>query len=339
MLTCNFSIVTNGQSPSVNIKNVGSSILLSLAFIIGAPGNISVIWSICKKLKNRTATVLLIGNLALADFLILLTLPIWVYTMAVNKWIFGWVFCKILVYIIYSSLYVNLFLITLLSIERFFAVFRPFDLQRWTRQHVLQKITIFIWVTSAILGIHSLPFHKPDQGGKPFQCVLHEYNSDTQKLIFLLLETLVGFLVPFCIIIFCYSYVWRKLREMKFAGKHKSDKIILFVVGSYVICWIPYHIFNIVNIISVLLGTCSLEEVVDIGGNIAGALVFINSSLNPIFYFYFAFRIKSPTRIMRLNMLFENFGRMEADQRPNDNNENTTASTNIDNSTVVTINP
>ncbi|XP_056382301.1 leukotriene B4 receptor 1-like [Hyla sarda] len=330
MFSCNLSAVVDEKSPYISIKSVGSCTVLSLAFIFGVPGNISVMWSIYGKLKNISVTVLLIGHLALADFLILLTLPIWIYMLAVNKWVFGQVFCKVLAYVIYSNLYVSVFLITLLSIERFLAVFRPFQLQKWIRQRVFQKITIFIWIASALLGIHSIPFLSPIQNDQPFKCVLHEYTSNTQKVAFILLETFVGFLIPFCIIIVCYIYLWRKLREMKFVGKRKTDKIIVMVVGTYVICWIPYHIFNIVDVASVLLGTCSLQGIVDIGGTIAGALVFINSCLNPLFYFYYAFKMKSPTKIFRLNMLFENIFGMETEQNPSENKENTTERTNKD---------
>ncbi|XP_073515476.1 leukotriene B4 receptor 1-like [Phyllobates terribilis] len=338
MLSCNLSAELDQNPSSTLIKNVGALILLSLAFIIGAPGNILVMWCIYKKLKNISVTVLLIGNLALADFLILLSLPIWIYTFAVNKWIFGLVFCKILAYVIYSNLYVSVFLITLLSIERFLAVFRPFHLQRWTRRRVFQKITIFIWITAALLGIHSIPFYNPNQSKQPFQCILHEYNSDTQKLIFLVLESCVGFLIPFCIIIICYAYLWRKLREMNLANRRKSDKIIIIVVGTYVMCWIPYHIFTIVDIISVFLGTCSLAGIVDTGGNISGALVFINSCLNPICYFYYAFRMKSPSKIIRLNMVFEKIGGTDTEQKASENTENTTDRTHIDNIAIVALN-
>ncbi|XP_069596103.1 leukotriene B4 receptor 1-like [Ranitomeya imitator] len=320
MLSCNLSEEIDQNSDNVFIKSV-SCTLLSVAFIVGVPGNFLVMWSIYRKLKNISVTVLLIGNLALADFLILLPLPIWIYTSAVNKWAFGWVFCKIFMYIIYFNLYVSIFLITLLSIERFLAVFRPFLLHRWTRQHVFQKITILIWITAALLGILSLPLYNPNPSGQSFQCILHEFNSDTQKVFFLLLETCVGFLVPFCIILICYVSLWRKLKEMKFGGRRKSDKIIIIVVGTFVICWIPYHAFNIANIASFLLDTCTLEGILDLGRNISGALLCINSCLNPLFYFYYAFRMKSPTKIIRLNMFFEKFGGTETELKTSENTE------------------
>ncbi|KAM4017681.1 leukotriene B4 receptor 1-like [Anomaloglossus baeobatrachus] len=338
MLSCNLSAEMDQNPSSTSIRNVGASILLSLAFIVGIPGNVLVMWSIYGKLKNISVTVLLIGNLALADFLILLSLPIWIYTFAVNEWIFGLVFCKIVIYVIYSNLYVSVFFITLLSIERFLAVFRPFHLQRWTRRRAFQKITIFIWITSALLGIHSIPFNNSNNNKQPFQCVLHQYNSDTQKLIFLLLEACFMFLVPFCIIIICYTYLWRKLQKMNLANRRKSDKIIVIVVGTYVMCWIPHHVFTIVDIISVFLGTCSLVGIVDVGGNISGALVFINSCLNPICYFYYALRMKSPTKILRLNMVFEKIGGTETEQKASENTEHSTDKTHIDNSVVVASN-
>ncbi|KAM4017682.1 leukotriene B4 receptor 1-like [Anomaloglossus baeobatrachus] len=335
MLSCNHS--EGDQNPdNVFRKSVGSCTLLSLAFFVGIPGNILVMWSIYRKLKNISVTVLLIGNLAFSDFLILLFLPFWIYTSAVNKWVFGLVFCKMLMYIIYSNLYVSIFLITLLSVERFLAVFRPFHLQRWTKQHLFKKITLLIWITAALLGLLALPFYNSNQSNESFQCILHEYNSDTQKVLFLLLETCIGCLVPFCIIIFCYAYLWRKLREMKFVGRRQSDKIIILVVGTFVICWIPYHMFNILNIASVLLGSCNLEGIMDLGGKISGPLLVLNSCLNPLFYFYYALRMKSPTKAFRLNMLFEKIGGTETEQKPP--SENNPERKPLDNNSMVAFN-
>ncbi|KAM4017683.1 leukotriene B4 receptor 1-like [Anomaloglossus baeobatrachus] len=331
MLLCNLSAEIDQNSQYFFIKRVGSCTLLSLAFIVGVPGNFLVMWSIYSNMKNISVTVLLIGNLAFADFLILLFQPIWIYTFAVNKWIFGPVFCKFLLYVIYSNLYVSVFLITLLSIERFLAVFRPFHLQRWTRRRLFTKIALFIWITAGLFGIHSIPFYNPKQSDLPFQCILHQYNSDPQKVIFLLLETCFMFLIPFCIIVICYAYLWRKLREMKLVNRRKSDKIIIIVVGTFGMCWIPYHMFIIVNIASVLLRTCSLVRTVNIGSYISGAFVFINSGLNPLCYFYYAFKMKSPTKILRLKMLFEKIGGTDTEPKPSEN-------THIDNSAMVASN-
>ncbi|XP_066438432.1 type-1 angiotensin II receptor-like [Eleutherodactylus coqui] len=318
MLLCNTSAETDQKPSSNSIKSIAACSLMSLVFLIGAPGNIMVMWSIYRKLKNISATVLLIVNLALADFLILLSLPIWIYTFAVNKWIFGVVFCKVLLSFIYYNLAVSLFLITLLSIERFLAVFRPFDLQRWTKQGVFKKITISVWIVAAVISLHSFPFCKPNQSINPFHCILYEYTSDTPKVIYLLLEFFFGFLIPFCIIFICYTYLWRKLRKMKFVGKRKSDKIIVLVVVTFIICWIPWQIFKIMEIISIFLHTCSLKEIGNIGVYISAPFVFINSSMNPVLYFYYAFKIKRPT-IKRLNMLFENIGGIQEEQNPVEN--------------------
>lgn len=56
--------------------------ILSLAFIVGFPGNAFVVWTICERMKQRSPTVVLILNLAIADLLVLVTLPIWIYSIA-----------------------------------------------------------------------------------------------------------------------------------------------------------------------------------------------------------------------------------------------------------------
>ncbi|KAK9542552.1 hypothetical protein VZT92_000404 [Zoarces viviparus] len=74
-------------------------VILGLSFLVGAPGNLLVIWTILRHVKQRSHTVVLILHLAVADLLVLITLPLWIYSL-VHTWVFGEALCKALVYIV-----------------------------------------------------------------------------------------------------------------------------------------------------------------------------------------------------------------------------------------------
>ncbi|XP_009870924.1 PREDICTED: leukotriene B4 receptor 1-like [Apaloderma vittatum] len=289
------------ESSSYSTWNIVRSvvcIILSLSFIIGIPGNCIVIWTVCTKMKQVSPSVLLILNLAIADVLVLITLPIWIYSFA-DSWIFGVIFCKILVFVIYCSMYASIFLVTALSLERLMAVFYPFTIQRCKTKEKISLIMFLIWFLSIAFGISVIPFQETEETDGGLQCTCRNYSSDRQKTSYLLLETLAGFVIPFLIICTCYICVARRISGMTYQSKRRSERLIASVVVAFILCWFPHHLFNFLDIISVG------PEIVDRGAYISGALVFISSCINPLLYAFAARRFQNHLRFAKISKLFE----------------------------------
>ncbi|KAM4640288.1 leukotriene B4 receptor 1-like [Amazona ochrocephala] len=293
-----------------NIVRSVVCVILSLSFIIGTPGNCIVIWTVCTKMKQASPSVLLILNLAIADVLVLITLPIWIYSFA-DSWIFGVVICKILVFIIYCSMYASIFLITALSLERLMAVFYPFTIQRYKTKRKIALIMFLIWFLSITFGISVIPFQETEEMNGQLLCTCRNYSSNGQKMLYLLLETLAGFVIPFLIICTCYMCVARRISRMTYQSKQRSERLIASVVVAFILCWFPHHLFNILDIVSVRVElsnkemSLALDEIVDRGVYISGALVFISSCINPLLYAFAARRFQSHLRFVKISKLFE----------------------------------
>ncbi|KAM8983992.1 leukotriene B4 receptor 1-like [Ara ararauna] len=293
-----------------NIVRSVVCVILSLSFIIGTPGNCIVIWTVCTKMKQSSPSVLLILNLAIADVLVLITLPIWIYSFA-DSWIFGVVICKILVFIIYCSMYASIFLITALSLERLMAVFYPFTIQRYKTKQKIALIMFLIWFLSITFGISVIPFQETEEMNGQLLCTCRNYSSNGQKMSYLLLETLAGFVIPFLIICTCYMCVARRISRMTYQSKQRSERLIASVVVAFILCWFPHHLFNILDIVSVHVElsnkemSLALDEIVDRGVYISGALVFISSCINPLLYAFAARRFQNHLKFAKISKLFE----------------------------------
>ncbi|MGH0125240.1 UNVERIFIED_CONTAM: hypothetical protein FKN15_051674 [Acipenser sinensis] len=88
---------SNGSNSELwHVESLVVSVILSLSFLIGVPGNLLVIWTIHRHIKHRSHTVVLILNLAVCDFVVLITLPVWIYSLA-DAWVFGETLCKAMV--------------------------------------------------------------------------------------------------------------------------------------------------------------------------------------------------------------------------------------------------
>uniref|UniRef100_A0A663DP80 G-protein coupled receptors family 1 profile domain-containing protein n=1 Tax=Aquila chrysaetos chrysaetos TaxID=223781 RepID=A0A663DP80_AQUCH len=303
-----------------NIVRSVVCIILSLSFIIGTPGNCIVIWTVCTKTKQVSPSVLLILNLAIADVLVLITLPIWIYSFA-DSWVFGVIFCKILVFVIYCSMYASIFLITALSLERLMAVFYPFTIQRYKTKEKISLIVFLIWFLSITFGISVIPFQETEEMNGRLLCTCRSYSSNRQKVSYLLLETLAGFVIPFLIICTCYMCVARRISRMTYQSKRRSERLIASIVVVFILCWFPHHLFNILDIISIQIElsneelSLALDEIVGKGVYVSGALVFISSCINPLLYAFAARRFRNHLRFAKISNLCAENRRLYVENR------------------------
>ncbi|KAM3876767.1 leukotriene B4 receptor 1 [Diretmus argenteus] len=289
---------------------VVSCVILGLSFLVGAPGNLLVIWTILRHIKQRSHTVVLILHLAVADLLVLITLPLWIYSLAHSHWVFGEVFCKAMVFVIYACMYSSVFLITLMSVERFVAVRHPFASGDWRRKRALNKVLLALWTAAFLFSIPVIPTQSVDGDPGEEQCLYRVYPSDSHELVCVLLETMVGYVVPLSILVVCYGCLCSRIAQMTFQSKRKSTVLIASVVVVFAICWTPHHMGNVLSLIYLAIkdshsdAADGLESVISTMTFIAGAMVFISSTANPILYMFAARSFRSSLGDTGIQKLF-----------------------------------
>nr|XP_020445612.1 leukotriene B4 receptor 1-like [Monopterus albus] len=284
-------------------------VILGLSFLVGAPGNLLVIWTILRHVKQRSHTVVLILHLAAADLVVLITLPLWIYSLAYS-WVFGEACCKAMVYVINACMYSSVFLITVMSVERFMAVRYPFDSVNWRRKKALNKVLLALWTAAFLFSIPVIPTQVVGDDYGADHCLYRSYTSVTQELVCVLLETLVGYILPFSILVVCYSCLCSRIAQMTFKSKRKSTVLIASVVVVFAICWTPHHIGNVLSLVNLAIENSfpetahSLENVRSTMAFIAGAMGFISSSVNPILYMFAARSFRSSLSDTGIQKLF-----------------------------------
>ncbi|XP_034536549.1 leukotriene B4 receptor 1-like [Notolabrus celidotus] len=283
---------------------VVACVILGLSFLVGTPGNLLVIWTILRQIMQRSHTVVLMLHLAVADLLVLITLPLWIYSL-VYSWVLGEALCKTLVYIVSVCMFSSIFFITLLSIERFLAICHPFLMMRWKTKSAMNRCLIFLWILALLLGAISLLTHPMDASDGTEQCFIKEFSSSTQAIILLSLETILGFVVPFITLSVCYCLVVAQLRKMRFNSKQKSMRLVHSVVIAFILCWLPHHVINLIDLYCILRPDTEHDCVAQGVVFTSGALVFISSSVNPVLYAFFARNLQGSFEESRLVRLFQ----------------------------------
>lgn len=284
------------------------TVFLTVCFLIGVPGNVLVIWTVLSKFPQRSFTIALILNLAVADLMVMLTVPFWTYYF-VKGWVFGDSMCRFLMYLVYVTVHTSIFSITLISLHRFAAVVLPLASQRWRKPREAHVTMLAIWLLAGVLSCPSLVFSSREMPkGK---CSDEFYDTENQRLAVNIAETLFGFVIPFAVLAVCYTYVARKIRTLKNHKEMKTGKLIAAVVGAFFVCWLPYHILNLITISALLLRHAKpkvsqdLLESIQMLTNIHGAVAFVSSCLNPILYAFAARSFRGGLRETNFAKLFE----------------------------------
>ncbi|XP_015460691.3 leukotriene B4 receptor 1-like [Astyanax mexicanus] len=280
--------------------------ILAVCFVVGVPGNLLVVWTILQHVKQRSHTVLLILHLSVADLMVLVTLPLWIYSLAYS-WVFGQVTCKAMVYIIHACMYASVFLITIMSVERFLAVRYPFKMLQWKTSYVMHRALGGVWVLALVLGIPAFlaqDFEETEDGTQ--HCDSTEYSSVPFEVFCGCLQTLVGFVIPFFILAVCYCQVASQLRQIQSRNKQKSAFLIGSVVVAFALCWLPHHVVNVANIAHLLIDPSDEQYLVpNVVLFIVGALAFISSSVNPMLYAFAARNFQGGLRRSAMAKLFQ----------------------------------
>ncbi|XP_041046822.1 C3a anaphylatoxin chemotactic receptor-like [Carcharodon carcharias] len=302
----------NGTDQSFEAKPAVASIILSLACLFGVPGNALVIWIILFTMRTqRSPTVVLILNLAITDVLVLITLPVWIYAF-VHGWAFGEPLCKLLSCVIYCNMYASIFLITVMSVERFMAVIYPFASQRWRRSKVFVRVVLAIWILAFLFSVPVLIYQAVgDDDTGQHQCLYMQFDTDQQEMLCTVLQIVVGFLIPFSVLSICYFCIGRKVKQLSFNTQNRTGAVISSVLIVFFICWAPHHVLNLISVIALMSKTTdqtlsdTLTDIYNSGIYIAGALAFINSCINPVLYAFAARNIRNGFRLSALAKLFD----------------------------------
>ncbi|MFT7815270.1 leukotriene B4 receptor 1-like [Arapaima gigas] len=274
-----------------NAATIIGALILALVFLLGCPGNLFVIWSILARARKRSITTLLILHLACADGFIMALTPFFVIYLARKSWIFGCVMCKGLFYLCCANMYASILLIMLMSIHRLVAVVWPHRVGTLAGRKTVLRLLAGIWLLVLMLSCPTLVFREEivdnSTGNLRVLCTANNYTTEKLVVIHYTIETLVGFVLPYGVIVSSYVCILRRIRQTRFRRRIRSEKLILAIVVTFGLFWLPYHIINIVQVHWLPLtenSFCRLDNIWHSSRTVTSTLAFISSCINPVLY-------------------------------------------------------
>ncbi|KAM8900667.1 leukotriene B4 receptor 2a isoform 2-T2 [Spinachia spinachia] len=239
---------SNSTSESVVNPRSGTlgALILSLVFLLGFPGNVFIIWSVLARARRHSVTTLLILHLAIADGSLMALTPFFVVYLVMRNWLFGNVMCKVLFYLCLLNMYASIQLIMLMSIYRLVAVLWPQRIGIITGRKTVLRVLAVLWVLVMVASIPAMVFRTVTTEGSTKVCE-PDHKEGKNVVLQYVLELVFGFLIPYGVIVVSYICILRKIRRTKFRRRIRSEKLILAIVLTFCLFWLPYHVINMVQ--------------------------------------------------------------------------------------------
>uniref|UniRef100_H2YFE6 G-protein coupled receptors family 1 profile domain-containing protein n=1 Tax=Ciona savignyi TaxID=51511 RepID=H2YFE6_CIOSA len=238
---------------------------------------------------GKTVTAMYVVQLAIADSALLLTLPIFGLQKVSMNWSFGAVTCTLCHSIKFLSYYAGIFFLTAMSVDRYVAVaYSTKSHQLRTRKRTMIVCAV-VWFAAGCMTLPILMYARTEE----VKCLMQYWVGRSYCIYetWLVVDFIVGFVLPFIVITISYVMIVRRLQtsEDKVANmtgkrtismRKRVTRMVAVLVICFVVCWLPNHLFTLAKIRGLDLSVTPCYGI----EHFLVAFSFSNAAINPILY-------------------------------------------------------
>lgn len=251
----------NATDNSTECVEIGASavsdFLMSVyivAFILGLIFNVLTLGPIIQQVRRKNILGIYLLSLSFSDILFLFTMPLWInYYRNDHNWKLGVESCSVAGFFYYSNMYISIFLLCCISVDRCLVVGFPlhFKTQRTPRYAWVQCAIVYVVVVVLhimVLYYDELKDVHDDKKGND-RCY-ETFPMKANIAMFNMIRVGVGFFLPLLVLTVSY---WRVLATvgqspgLSAQAKKKVRLLSFGVIGIFSVCFAPYHILLLVR--------------------------------------------------------------------------------------------
>ncbi|XP_035011408.2 G protein-coupled receptor 184 [Hippoglossus stenolepis] len=293
------------QSPGVCVK-IGASpisdLLMSvyiLVFIFGLVFNVLTLGPIWQQVRRQNILGIFLLNLSLSDLLFLFTMPLWInYYHMDHNWKLGVMSCSVAGFFYYSNMYISIFLLCCISVDRCIVVTYPLRSKThrtsryaWVMCFVVYAVVVVMHI---MVLIHDNLKDAHDDKNSLDRCY-ETYPMETPIAVFNLIRVAVGFLLPLLVLAVSYWKVLATVGQspgLSAQAKRKVRMLSFGVIGIFSICFAPYHILLLARSLAYFYSEdtkpkgsyCQFEQNMHFFFSCTLALSSLNCVVDPVLY-------------------------------------------------------
>ncbi|XP_076830876.1 substance-K receptor isoform X2 [Brachyhypopomus gauderio] len=236
------------------------AIAYSLIVIVSIIGNVTVIWIILAHKRMRTVTNYFIVNLAFSDASMATFNTVFNFVYAIhNDWYFGLGYCKFQNFFPITAVFSSIYSMAAIAVDRYMAILHP--LKSRLSSTTTKVVIGVIWAVALTLAFPQCFYSSTSVYSHRTVCMV-EWPDDyggTHQLSYQIAVIILIYVLPLLVMLVTYSLVGQRLWGSKIPGeasdyyqnqiqaKRKVVKMMIVVVMTFAICWLPYHIYFILG--------------------------------------------------------------------------------------------
>lgn len=224
--------------------------MYGIEMCVALVGNVFALWLlVTKERQNWHTGVVFSCNLVICDILYVLTLPLLIVYYAKNKnWTFGDALCKIERFLFNCNLYVSIFFIMCISVNRYVAIVHPFFTRSYVRSKHAKIASVLTWAIVIIASSPVFKFAGIELINNHILCVsCHDENMHNSHFKYKLFLMVVGCMIPLVVTFGSYlGVIWTILKNKNITTleKRKVALLVALVCILYATSFVPYHVLQ-----------------------------------------------------------------------------------------------
>ncbi|KAM9707424.1 platelet-activating factor receptor [Menidia menidia] len=303
-------------------------VIYTLVFILGLISNVYILFVLrCLRGTKAMGEIrIYMTNLTIADLLYVCTLPFWIgYYIRSGDWVYSEIMCQVSGSLYYINTYGSILFLGAISLNRYLAVTRPLNTASSDHRRRGIIVCVIIWLFTVSMSIPNLTQKGTHNDGSLTRCFegYHNETNEEKRAVATTHFLIIGlfFVVFFIIVIFnvlmARALVIQKTPTAKFSSqtnlskkshrtmsttyerprgvKRRALKMLLAVVGVFVLCFIPHHIIQgpwALAVLNITEGWGSMDwnldtrQALNDAHQIALAIMSLNSIFDPVIYYF-----------------------------------------------------
>ncbi|XP_074486087.1 tachykinin receptor 3a [Sebastes fasciatus] len=234
------------------------SVAYSSVLAVAVFGNLIVIWIILAHKRMRTVTNYFLLNLAFSDASMAAfnTLINFIYA-AHGEWYFGEAYCKFHNFFPVTSVFASIYSMTAIAVDRYMAIIHPLKPRLSAKATI--GVIVCIWSMAVVLAFPLGYFSTTRALPRRTLCYVAWPRMADDAFMYPIIVTVLVYLLPLVVMGITYTIVGVTLWGGEIPGdssdnyhgqlraKRKVVKMMIIVVVTFAVCWLPYHVYFIVT--------------------------------------------------------------------------------------------
>ncbi|XP_062373171.1 neuromedin-K receptor [Sardina pilchardus] len=230
------------------------SLAYTLVVVVAVLGNLIVMWIILAHKRMRTVTNYLLFNLALSDASVASFNTLINFVSALHgDWYFGEGYCKFHNFFPVAAVFASIYSMAAIAVDRYMAIIHP--LKPRLSATVTKGVCVCVWALAVTLALPLCVFSTVIVMPHKTVCHIAWPRGPQDAVMYHIMLVVLVYLLPLSIMGVTYSKVALILWGAEIPGdssenyhqqllaKRKIVKMMVVVVVTFALCWLPYHLY------------------------------------------------------------------------------------------------